>query len=334
MTKNKLIELYNFFIKSNLNVKNIYKLCELDNDLIDLILNSYHPEVMIYIVINCDKEFINNKDKIILIMNHLNTYDEIDINDYNILVEIINLVDIDILENLIDVVLTSSASEYVSPLIKKDYLLKREDFIEMISIISKIDSKKKIKEIVNLLLNLPLNEININLVNFIKLLKNSKNSNMESNINKLFNHRLINDNNLVESILEILLNTSYDCQRENLFLVINNDYLINNSKCLEIISLLTKSIPSYVENKDNKILGLSQSKTRRYVKLIQNATNEKEINELYFKLKKDYLESLDKDGFYFWDLFKEDPSNAIILLSESSLSSEEKMTEFTRIRKR
>lgn len=291
MTKDKLLKLYNKFKDEEIDISVIRKLRNCTNKDIDIILNSFYPEIMIDIIICYEFKLLNSKDQeeIIELVNNAKTE--------KIAYEISRIISSGIilssgLTTKIAKIINEStivSAPYIAALSLTNSVLINPKSLEIMKIIGSSNKEYQAKIALDILKNIEV-ILNENVLEIIKIVSEiEKESHSELYVSIAKNREVLAANLTVKLMI---LASKLDDEQIKILNIIASDKLLEKNKrsVYYILKMLEEKhkIPSIFEQ----------------VK--------KEIS--FFKLKESKIK---KDNDLFWNIYKNNPNEAIELIKEN-----------------
>lgn len=291
MTKDKLLKLYNKFKDEEIDISVIRKLRNCTNKDIDIILNSFYPEIMIDIIICYEFKLLNSKaqEEIIELVNNAKTE--------KIAYEISRIISSGIilssgLTTQIARIINEStivSAPYIADLSLTNSVLINPKSLEIMKIIGSSNKEYQAKIALDILKNIEV-ILNENVLEIIKIASEiEKESHSELYVSIAKNREVLAANLTVKLMI---LASKLDDEQIKILNIIASDKLLEKNKrsVYYILKMLEEKhkIPSIFEQ----------------VK--------KEIS--FFKLKESKIK---KDNDLFWNIYKNNPNEAIELIKEN-----------------
>lgn len=303
MTKDKLLKLYNKFKDEEIDISVIRKLRNCTNKDIDIILNSFYPEIMIDIIICYEFKLLNSKvqEEIIELVNNAKTE--------KIAYEISRIISSGIilssgLTTKIARIINEStivSAPYIADLSLTNSVLINPKSLEIMKIIGSSNKEYQAKIALDILKNIEV-ILNENVLEIIKIASEiEKESHSELYVSIAKNREVLAANLTVKLMI---LASKLDDEQIKILNIIASDKLLEKNKrsVYYILKMLEEKhkIPSIFEQ----------------VK--------KEIS--FFKLKESKIK---KDNDLFWNIYKNNPNEAIELIKEND---EQVVTTLTKVK--
>ena len=303
MTKDKLLKLYNKFKDEEIDISVIRKLRNCTNKDIDIILNSFYPEIMIDIIICYEFKLLNSKaqEEIIELVNNAKTE--------KIAYEISRIISSGIilssgLTTQIARIINEStivSAPYIADLSLTNSVLINPKSLEIMKIIGSSNKEYQAKIALDILKNIEV-ILNENVLEIIKIASEiEKESHSELYVSIAKNREVLAANLTVKLMI---LASKLDDEQIKILNIIASDKLLEKNKrsVYYILKMLEEKhkIPSIFEQ----------------VK--------KEIS--FFKLKESKIK---KDNDLFWNIYKNNPNEAIELIKEND---EQVVTTLTKVK--
>ena len=303
MTKDKLLELYNKFKDEEIDISIIRKLRNCSDKDIDIILDSFYPEIMMNIVTNYEFKLLNIKDQeeIIELVNNAQTEE--------IAYEISRIVSSGIVlssgltTKIVRIINESTieSASYVADISLTNSVLINPNSLEIMKIIGSLNKEYQAKISLDISKNIDV-LLNKNALEIIKMAsKIEKESHSELYISIAKNREILAANLTIKLMI---LASKLDDEQIKLLNIIASDKLLEKNKrsVYYILKMLDEKhkIPSIYEQAKKEIHLLKQKESK-----------------------------IKKDNDLFWNIYKNNPNEAITKLKENETHN---ITPYTRIK--
>ena len=303
MTKDKLLKLYNKFKDEEIDISVIRKLRNCTNKDIDIILNSFYPEIMIDIIICYEFKLLNSKaqEEIIELVNNAKTE--------KIAYEISRIISSGIilssgLTTQIARIINEStivSAPYIADLSLTNSVLINPKSLEIMKIIGSSNKEYQAKIALDILKNIEV-ILNENVLEIIKIASEiEKESHSELYVSIAKNREVLAANLTVKLMI---LASKLDDEQIKILNIIASDKLLEKNKrsVYYILKMLEEKhkIPSIFEQVKKEISFLKQKESK-----------------------------IKKDNDLFWNIYKNNPNEAIELIKEND---EQVVTTLTKVK--
>ena len=305
MTKDKLLELYNKFKDEEINVSSIRQLRNCTDKDIDYILNSFYPEVMISIITNHTFKLLSLKEQ-----------EEI--------------------EKLVNNAKTEKIAFEISRVVASGTILSSGLTTKIAKIVNESSTKIVSYIVDTALVNSIL--VNPNVLEILKIIGSSKKAiqaktclEISKNLDVLLNK------NAVE-IIRITSQIERESQSELFISLAKNKDVLSSNLTIKLMLLASK-----LDDEQTKLLNIIASdklleKNKRSLHYIVRMLEEPhKIPNIYeqasteISLFKQKESKIKRDNDFFWNIYKNSPSEAIELIIETD---EEIVTNLTKVKKK
>lgn len=305
MTKDKLLKLYNKFKEEEINVSSIRQLRNCTNKDIDYILNSFYPEVMFSIITNHTFKLlsIEAQEEISILVNDAKTE--------KVAFEIARIVSSGIilssgLTTKIAKIINESTTKvvsYVADTALANSVLVNPNSLEILKIIS--SSKKPFQAKVSSEISKNLDVLlNKNLLGILYITSQIERESQSELFISLAKNKEVLASNLTIKLM-LLASKLDDEQTKLLNIIASNKLLEQNKRSLHYIVRMLES-PHKIPN------------------IYEQATTE-------ISLLKQRESKIKRDNDLFWNVYKNNPTEAIELIKETD---EEIVTSLTKVKKK